>query len=254
MATFDASRRAGEFADARFRAHRRAWRKRIWWALPAAGALPGLAGLLGGLLLEGEAFGFYGGIGIGAAFALALALADSPPQRIEKWRRGAEGERATAKALRRLERQGWTLIHDIDAGRGNFDHILIGRSGVFLLETKNLSGKLTVKGGVLTITSPEDPSEQYDDRRMAGRTRVAAVLLARALRTQSACVWVQPTIVLWGDFEQRSVLSDGVAWIAGKHLADVIEARPAMLDAEAVATASGRLRAALSELATVNDH
>jgi hypothetical protein len=38
-------------------------------------------------------------------------------------------------------------------------------------------------------------------------------------------VWVQPTVVLWGAFEQRSIQSNGVAWIDGRNLAAVLLAR-----------------------------
>jgi len=48
----------------------------------------------------------------------------------------AEGEKATAKALRGLVKSGWTLLNDVDWGRGNIDHVLVGPAGVFLLETK----------------------------------------------------------------------------------------------------------------------
>ena len=45
-------------------------------------------------------------------------------------------------------------------------------------------------------------------------------------------VWVQPIVVLWSDFPQGSIQSDGVAWVAGKRLAGVLAARPAMLSEE----------------------
>jgi Nuclease-related domain len=59
-------------------------------------------------------------------------LRESPPGYIETWQTGAEGERKTEKALRRLETSGWTVVHDIDAGRGNYDHIAVSGAGVFV--------------------------------------------------------------------------------------------------------------------------
>ena len=49
---------------------------------------------------------------------------------------------ATAKALRGLEDEGWIVMHDLPAGRGNIDHILVGPGGVFLLDSKRLDGSV----------------------------------------------------------------------------------------------------------------
>jgi hypothetical protein len=40
---------------------------------------------------------------------------------------------------------------------------------------------------------------------------------------------VQPVVVLWARFEQRSIMSGEVAWVRGKDLAKVLEQRPAQL-------------------------
>ncbi|HUB36190.1 MAG TPA: nuclease-related domain-containing protein, partial [Solirubrobacteraceae bacterium] len=56
------------------------------------------------------------------------------------WGLGAEGERRTERALRPLVRSGWSIVHDVEARYGNYDHIAVGPAGVFLLETKNLRG------------------------------------------------------------------------------------------------------------------
>jgi hypothetical protein len=61
------------------------------------------------------------------------------------WRRGAEGEEKAAAELAKLG-AGWAVIHDLTIGRkgANLDHLVIGPAGVFALNTKNLTGKLTV--------------------------------------------------------------------------------------------------------------
>ena len=48
---------------------------------------------------------------------------------------GAIGEEATARALSGLHRFGYYVFHDVDAGRGNYDHVLIGPGGVFLVDS-----------------------------------------------------------------------------------------------------------------------
>jgi hypothetical protein len=183
------------------------------------------------------------GMGLGATLAMAIILFDSPPHHIERWRQGAEGERATAKALRRIVRDGWTLVHDVDTGRGNIDHILVGPPGVFVLESKNLNGTITVKSGTLAVRWREDPTDGYESPRLAACMRQRAAGLSGGLRSLGiAGVWVQPVVVLWGSFEQRSIESDGVAWVHGPALAEVLAARPTTLTATGIRDATSALQ------------
>lgn len=61
------------------------------------------------------------------------------------WRRGAEGEERVAAQLAKLDRR-WAVVHDLPIGAkgANLDHLIIGPSGVFALNTKHLTGRLTV--------------------------------------------------------------------------------------------------------------
>lgn len=221
---------AGKFADERFRARRRAWRRRVWWIFPALAVFEVAVCVGLGLLLQPENMGFFWGLGLGLAAGMVMVLADSPPHHIERWRQGAEGEKATAKALRRLVADGWLLINDIDIGRGNVDHILVGPPGVFLLDSKHLHGVLSVSAGVLSVRWREDLADGYENRRLAARMRSLACLLETHLRRHGVeDQHVQPVVVLWGAFDQGSFLSGKVAWIRGSELARVLKNRPTRL-------------------------
>ena len=77
----------------------------------------------------------------------ARLLADA-----EHWERGADGEAETAKALTVLPPDRWTVLHDVRwPGRqfANIDHVVVGPSGVFVIDPKNWSGQLEVRNGVL---------------------------------------------------------------------------------------------------------
>jgi hypothetical protein len=68
------------------------------------------------------------------------------------WERGADGEAATAIALDELSSRGWTTFHDVrwpGRQRANIDHIAVGPSGVFVIDSKNWSGDVRVIGDVL---------------------------------------------------------------------------------------------------------
>ena len=229
---------AGEFAEERFRARRRAWRRRIWWFFPPFTAILIAIPVAFGWLLAPEHLGFYWGLGIGVAFAITAAFMDSPPHHIERWREGAEGEKATAKVLRSLARDGWVLFNDLDTGRGNIDHLLVGPPGVFLLDSKNLSGVLSVKAGVLSVRWREDPDDGYENFRLAGQMRARARDLEELLRRHGVEISVQPVVVLWGRFEQRSILSRSVAWVQGKELQRALRGRPTRLGTDDIERAS----------------
>jgi hypothetical protein len=215
---------AGAFAKNRFKARRRAWRRRIWWALPLVAAFEITVTVGIGYAVGADSLSFYWGFGLGVAFALVVWAWDSPPHHVERWRRGAEGEKATARVLRRLQKRGWFVMHDIDIGRGNIDHVAVGPPRIFLLESKKLHGKLAVDRGVLRVVWHEDPTDGYDNHRLCTRMQDLARMLERRLRARDLDdVVVQPVVVLWGDFEQRSRLSRGVAWVRGRDLGAIVE-------------------------------
>jgi hypothetical protein len=62
------------------------------------------------------------------------------------WRRGAEGEEEVGRRLDELPRDRWAVIHDLTIGSqgANLDHLVIGPPGVFALNTKHLTGKVTL--------------------------------------------------------------------------------------------------------------
>ena len=61
---------------------------------------------------------------------------------IDRWDRGAVGEETVGKILDALADEGWYSIHDVDTGRGNIDHVVIGPNGVFTVETKSHPGRI----------------------------------------------------------------------------------------------------------------
>jgi hypothetical protein len=70
----------------------------------------------------------------------------------ELYARGAAGEEATAAALAALPAESWTVFHDLRwPGRrfANVDHIVVGPPGVFVVDSKNWSGTISVRENVL---------------------------------------------------------------------------------------------------------
>lgn len=55
-----------------------------------------------------------------------------------QYREGRDGERLVAERLDELRDAGFHSLHDVVAGKFNIDHVLIGPTGVFAIETKTL--------------------------------------------------------------------------------------------------------------------
>jgi hypothetical protein len=183
VSTEVSSRVPGEFAEKRFRERRNAWLRRVWWVFSLM-AIAEIAVVLIFAVIFGRAHpSLYVGLVVGLAAATVLVVADSPPQHIERWRQGARGEKATARALRSLIKDGWVLVHDLPrASGGNIDHVLVGPGGVYLLESKDLAGVVSVSGGTLSVRWREDPHDGYDNQHVAPRVRAAAAELSASLR------------------------------------------------------------------------
>ena len=91
------------------------------------------------------------------------------------WAVSEEGRRRTARVLRSLDRGTWQVRQNIrlpDGGRA--DHLAIGPSGVYLLDSRAWLGVVTVDHKGATITPPGRPAARLD--------RPGPALLARPRR------------------------------------------------------------------------
>jgi hypothetical protein len=117
-----------------------AWMRTLPWRVAAILCIGAAGGLLGSLLAPRL------GLVVGGLAALAagwgLRFRASPDA--VAWRRGAAGERRTARLLNPLERHGWAILHDLalPGSRANIDHLAIGPGGVFVIDSKQYRGRL----------------------------------------------------------------------------------------------------------------
>jgi hypothetical protein len=232
----------------RFRDRRRVWRRRHWWVFPLLAVVPIAVELPIALLTHAHHSGLLIGVGLGAGAAAAMILFDSAPAQVERWRIGAEGEKATARMLRPLLDRGWTLFNDIDTEHGNIDHVLIGPAGIFMLESKRLAGRVRVEAGKLVVRWHEDPEDGYENASIVSRARGAAFDLHARLELPGQSPWVQAVVVLWADFDQRSIERDKVAWVRGDQLATVLADRPIKYSGTALEQVTAATRKAVTML------
>jgi hypothetical protein len=89
----------------------------------------------------------------------ALARVLGVRTRDRAWRVGADGERKVGRKLDRLHRRGWHVLHGVELGRGgDVDHLLVGRVGVFTVNTKHHPGaRVTVGRSVVVVRGRQQP-------------------------------------------------------------------------------------------------
>ena len=106
------------------------------------------------------------------------------------WLWGSWGEADSAEELKRLGSE-WHLAHDIENSSGNWDHVVVGPGGVFMIDTKRLRGQVMVK---------EDGLSSGRLRYRGVSFRNSAVRLREALQQHIAVPWVQAVVAVWGEF------------------------------------------------------
>ena len=84
------------------------------------------------------------GLALGAGGAAMVLWPRHDPSR---WARGAAGELATAALLEHLPGRQWMVLHDLalPGSRANVDHLVIGPTGVWVVDTKAYRARLDVR-------------------------------------------------------------------------------------------------------------
>jgi hypothetical protein len=116
------------------------WARSLAWRAPlvaAAGALAQVLAAQAGLPRAGL-------VGVAAAALVAWRVRFRTSEQARTWQRGAHGERHTARLLDRLTCDGYVVFHDLAVpdSPANVDHLVIGPSGVFVIDSKQWTGQV----------------------------------------------------------------------------------------------------------------
>jgi hypothetical protein len=159
----------------------------------------------------GRLFGLLGAGGLVLLFLRFKRLAGE----IANHRLGYLGERAVGEELNRLQSDGWTIFHDVPfaenpgAGPFNVDHVVVGRGGLYAIETKARrkrrakDGHEAVFDGRLVQFPWGGDFLGPDNARF--RAKALASWLSKALGRD---IPVTPVLVLPGWFVRRTGASD----------------------------------------------
>ncbi|MCU1588573.1 MAG: hypothetical protein JWN31_2066, partial [Frankiales bacterium] len=132
------------------------------------------------------------------------------------WRLGAEGERLIGGQLAKLEKLGWTVVHDLPIGEkgSNIDHVLVGPGGVFTVNSKYHVGKdIWCAGDTVMVGGFKQPYV----RNARHEAKRASKLLSAAY---GAPVPVTALVIILGDnWKQKSQPEDGSVLVMGPRTA-----------------------------------
>lgn len=157
----------------------------------------------------------------------------------ELWERGAQGEVATALALAELP-PPWVALHDLrwpDRPRANIDHVVVGPGGVFVIDSKEWSGEVSLQDEVL----------RQNGRRRDGAVdgvREAAQAIGRVIGSKT----VVPIPVLCVGADDRTAgRSRDVLICSRSNVTRMLMSRHPYLDANEVMSLSSSISGSLSK-------
>jgi hypothetical protein len=195
-----------------------AWTRSLAWRAP----LVAVVGVAGQVLTAQVGLPRAGLVGLAAGALLGWRLRFHPSEQARTWQRGAHGERHTARLLDRLTRDGYVVFHDLAVpdSPANVDHLVIGPSGLFVIDTKQWTGSVhqDVHGLVWHNYTPLDRTlatvrwEAAAISRILG-TRATALLCVHGAHVQGGGLHAQgvaivPAHLLRSALGQDRVLSD----------------------------------------------
>jgi hypothetical protein len=209
------------------------WIRTLPWRVAAILGIGAGAGLLGSLLAPRL------GLVVGGLMATAAGwgLRFRPSPEAIAWRRGAVGERRTARLLGPLEHQGWVVPHDlaVPGSRANLDHLVIGPGGIFVIDSKQYRGRLQL-----------DPS----GRLWHGRYPLAPSLQAVSFEADQAAqvlpdpgLVVLPVVAVHGaQVPWDKVVMSGVPVVSARRLPSMLRELPVVLGPERIADLADQAR------------
>jgi hypothetical protein len=117
------------------------WTRSLAWRVPLIVA----ADVAGQVLASQADLPRAGLVGLTVAALVGWRLRFRPSEQARTWQRGAHGERHTARLLDRLTRDGYVVFHDLAVPgntSANVDHLAIGPTGVFVIDSKQWTGSI----------------------------------------------------------------------------------------------------------------
>jgi hypothetical protein len=233
-------RREQTYAERRYREGVKAWRRAIRRPLLLIIGPIFVGSIIWGIT-EHNRGAYFAGLVTGVSGAFAVIVWDDLPSYVENWGLGFRGENRTSAVLRTL---GWPVVGDIDTGHGNYDHVVIGAAGVFLIESKNPRGTVEIEGGIPRLRRRHDPSARNSLRGDGAQAVRLACELRDAINARlGSSPRVAAIVVYWNPFPAKRFTEPNVTYLHGSELKTYLAALPAILPPETQAAVFSTVKA-----------
>ncbi|MHB8106331.1 MAG: nuclease-related domain-containing protein [Candidatus Cryosericum sp.] len=157
---------------------------------------------------------FLGWLGVGFLAVYALVLSVGLPRIlrpvVEKYneqiatnRRERVAENAVDAILKTLDEARYTIFRNVFMGYGDLDHVVVGPTGIFVIETKSNRGTVEMENGRLKIRGLDESRKDYE--RQASQESYQ-LKLALSERLQESRVFVDPILA----FPAAAKVPDGL--------------------------------------------
>ncbi|QZA33268.1 nuclease-related domain-containing protein [Hydrogenibacillus sp. N12] len=183
-----------------------------------------------------------GAFGIGLIISVFVVLLgnekDNPDKMIDRALQGAEGEQRVEKILSSLP-DTYVVFHDLPCPAGNIDHIVVGPTGIFVIETKSHRGEITVSsdGNLLRDGRPLE-------KNVVSQVWRQTMWLKETLESRLGhSVFIHPFLVFVNGFVRVYRPVQGVTVLPGKWLVETITKKPSRLTEQQVSEIEQSLRA-----------
>lgn len=150
-------------------------------------------------------------------------------RRVERFFKGARGEEKVSGILESLP-DTYHVFNDFSAGRNHVDHVVVGPSGVFSVETKCWKGRVTIEDGCILLDG------QLPDRSPLAQTEKEARQVRSALAAAGWTGTVTPVLAFASNsFSAHRAVFNGTIIINANELKSSFETNrviipPAELD------------------------
>jgi hypothetical protein len=153
---------------------------------------------------------------------------------IQRLQLGRDGEKAVGQFLEALRQDGYKIFHDVQGVGFNVDHVVIGPTGIYSIETKTFS-KPVDKNSIIVFDGTRITKDGFElDRDPVIQAKAQAKWLSELLESSTnRKTQVKPVVLFPGWFVESGWQSD--VWVLNpKALRSFIEKREPLFSSEDV--------------------
>ncbi|MGD2161433.1 MAG: nuclease-related domain-containing protein [Gammaproteobacteria bacterium] len=154
-----------------------------------------------------------------------------------------DGEKAVGQYLDSLRENGYQVFHDIQGDGFNLDHVIIGPSGIFTIETRTRSKPVIGRAKIIFTNEGLKINGREADQKPVIQAKAQANWLRKLLLDSTGRMFdVKPVVVFPGWFIERAPDAPGDLWVLEpKALPAFLSSTPEILTSEYVKISSYHL-------------